>query len=62
MKYDDFLLKRRRRRKGGLGGRVWEDRLLPMVCMPGAAERTGQRGARGAEPQHPGYGPLLPAP
>lgn len=39
MKYDDFLLKRRRR------GRGREDRWLPMVCMPGAARRTGRSGA-----------------
>lgn len=51
MKYDDFLLKRRRR------GRGREDRSLPMGCMPGAAQRTGPSGAAA-----PGDGPLLPAP
>lgn len=51
MKYDDFLLKRRRR------GRGREDRWLPMVCMPGAAPRTGRSGAAA-----PGDGPSLPLP
>jgi len=47
---------------GGKGERVGGPLSPLVVCMPGAAERTGQSGVRGAETQHPGDGPVLPAP